>query len=76
MKNPADVVIERFGGHAVVAEICGVHVSRVYRWTYETAQGGTGGHIPAKHQVALMKAAQERGVDLKPADFFATEAAA
>ncbi|MGP9819229.1 hypothetical protein ACTZWW_04370 [Salinarimonas sp. NSM] len=48
----------------------GVNVSRVYRWTYPVARGGTGGVIPARHQAKLLTTARERGIELEPADFF------
>lgn len=70
MTTPAHIVITKFGGHGAVAEALNIDLSRVYRWTYDKARGGTGGIIPAKHQAALMAAAQVRGVELSPADFF------
>lgn len=75
-KSPADIVIEKFGGHRVVAEILDLDLSRVYRWTYAPENGGTGGTIPQKHQIPLMDAARERGIDLSPADFFPAQAIA
>lgn len=71
MKTPAELVIEKFGGHARVAEVLGVDVSRVYRWTYSSERGGTGGLVPQKHQAKLMEAAVAGGIELAPADFFA-----
>jgi hypothetical protein len=75
MLNPAAHVIEKCGGHRVVADWLGVHVSRVHRWTYPSSRGGTGGSIPTKHQQALLQKAREQGIDLCPADFFDAEAA-
>lgn len=72
--NPASRVIEKCGGPAIVAEITGVHVSRVHRWTYSKERGGSEGRIPAQHQQALLDAARERNFPLAPEDFF--EAAA
>lgn len=71
MKSPAEFVIEKCGGHAVVAEVLGVDVSRVYRFTYPKERGGTGGVIPAKHQVTLLSEMPKRGVQLLAQDFFA-----
>jgi hypothetical protein len=48
----------------------GVDVSRVYRWTYAKDVGGTGGHVPTKHQQTLLDRAREAGIDLSPHDFF------
>lgn len=70
MDTPARTVIDKFGGHQAVAEALNLDVSRVYRWTYPRERGGTGGHIPAKQQVALLDAARARGIDLSPGDFF------
>ena len=74
MSNVAEALIRKCGGHAAVAEICGVHVTRVYRWTYGRDKGGSDGCVPTRHQAQLLKGARERGVDLRPEDFF--EAAA
>ncbi len=64
-------IIAKFGGCHVVAEICNVDVTRVYRWTYPKGnRRGTGGLIPSWHQHTLLAAAKERGIDLSPADFF------
>lgn len=76
MSNPAEKVIQVCGGHEAVAEMCGVHVSRVYRWTYPIDRGGTGGIIPAKHQGKLLEEARRRDLPLKPEHFFASEHAA
>jgi hypothetical protein len=70
MSTPAELVIGKFGGHARVAEILGVDVSRVHRWTYPKERGGTGGFIPQRHQTRLLDEARLEGLDLAPADFF------
>lgn len=70
MGTPAELIIGKFGGHSKIAEVLGVDVSRVYRWTYPEDRGGTGGLIPQKHQVRLLEAAPELGIELAPADFF------
>jgi len=70
MKNPAEVVIEKFGGHRRLAGLINVSVSRVYRWNYPKERGGTGGLIPQKHHGALLTAARAEGVSLEPVDFF------
>lgn len=53
--------------------MAGVHVSRVFRWTYPKERGGTDGVIPAKHQAALLDRARAAGIDLTPNDFFALD---
>ena len=75
MSNVAAHVIEKCGGHRAVADMAGVDVTRVYRWTYSRDRGGTGGIIPTKHHQQLLRVARERGVDLEPADFFDIAAA-
>lgn len=66
----AEHIIAKCGGPAVVAEMTGVHVSRVHRWTYPKERGGTGGLIPAQHQQRILAEAKRRGIDLSPSDFF------
>lgn len=68
--TPAERVINILGGADAVADICGVHRTRVFRWTYDRARGGTGGLIPAQHQQTLLDFARANGLDLKPDDFF------
>lgn len=70
--NAAERIIKKCGGPTVVAGICGVHVTRVYRWTYDRERGGTGGIIPTRHQNRLLIGAMQQGIDLSPADFFTT----
>ena len=72
MPSPAQSIIEKCGGHGVVAKICGVHVSRVYRWTYQRGKGGSDGLVPTRHQEKLLRGARERGIDLRPEDFFSS----
>ena len=50
MLNPASHIIALLGGPQATAELAGVHISRVFRWTYPKARGGTGGLVPAQHQ--------------------------
>lgn len=68
--NPAQRVIEKCGGPQAVAEMVGVHVSNVHRWTYPKARGGSDGFIPSQQQQTLLTAARARGIELEPADFF------
>ncbi|MGB8601619.1 MAG: hypothetical protein WCD42_05410 [Rhizomicrobium sp.] len=68
--NIAKRIITKCGGHAVVAAMTGVHVTRVHRWTYPKSRGGTGGLIPAQHLQTILAEAQKRGIALSPSDFF------
>lgn len=68
--EPAVSVIRYLGGAKKVADITGKSLTRVYRWTYPDAEGGTGGIVPAREQRKLLDHAQANGIDLRPADFF------
>lgn len=74
--NQAQRIIEKCGGGdfgvgvKVVAEITGVHSSRIHRWTYPKDRGGTGGIIPAQHHQPILDGARDRHLKLKPDDFF------
>lgn len=70
MQTSASRIIEKCGGHEAVAAMAGVHVTRVFRWTYPKERGGTGGIIPHRHQQTLLCKAREQGIALDPADFF------
>lgn len=71
MNTPAARIIDKLGGAKRVAEIVGVDVSRVHRWTYPRERRGTGGIVPSRHQQRLLDHARANGIDLTPADFFA-----
>ena len=70
MSNPAEKVIAKCGGAKTVAAWLNVDVSRVHRWTYPKSRGGTGGVIPSRHQMKLLQLARDKGVKLRPSDFF------
>lgn len=76
MENVASRIIAKCGGHQAVAEMVGVDIANVYRWTYPRARGGTDGIIPSRHQAKLLQGARARGLPLEPADFFPSEVAA
>lgn len=67
--EPASTIISRLGGPNKVAEIVGVHRTRVSNWKRSKEDGGTGGLIPFKHVMPLLEAAKERGVELSADDF-------
>lgn len=60
--NQAKRVIEKFGGEPVVARLLGLAPSTVYRWTYPVSKRGTGGVIPAKSLIELLRLARPLGV--------------
>lgn len=68
--NPAERVIEKCGGHSLVAEMLGVHVSRVHRWTYPKERGGSDGVIPGRHIPELIAKAADQGITLSPGEFY------
>ena len=68
--TPAERVISKFGSPDRVAQILGLTVPRVRRWTFTEDRGGTDGRVPSKHQQALLDHAREEGIDLRPDDFF------
>lgn len=67
--EPAASIIKTLGGPTAVAEIVGVHRTRVSNWSRPKESGGTGGVIPFKHVPALLQAAKEMGVALAADDF-------
>ncbi|HEV7344176.1 MAG TPA: hypothetical protein VGN60_00895 [Devosia sp.] len=71
--EPANSIIERFGGNMVVRSITGVSRTRVYRWTRPKSEGGTGGLIPTDHAITLLRYAKKHGVEVSAADFLPIE---
>lgn len=67
--EPAQKIISDLGGPNKVAEIVGVHRTRVSNWKREKEKGGTGGAIPFKHVPALLAAAKVAGIKLSVEDF-------
>ncbi|WP_408636239.1 carph-isopro domain-containing protein [Pelagibacterium flavum] len=67
--EPASTIITKLGGPNAVAEITGVHRTRVSNWKRSKAVGGTGGTIPFNHVPKLLDAARERGIPLSADDF-------
>jgi hypothetical protein len=72
--EPAYSVIAKAGGVDAVAAITGKHVSRIYRWTYPRAKGGTGGVVPHDDATKILKHAAEAGLNIAARDFFSLEA--
>ena len=67
--NPARSIIHRLGGPTKVAQIVGVHRTRVHGWMTPRASGGTGGAIPLKHATKLLAWAAANDVALTANDF-------
>jgi len=70
--EPAASIITKLGGDTKVAEIVGVHRTRVSNWKRPKTAGGTGGAIPFKHVPALIAAAKALGESLSADDFLPT----
>lgn len=70
MSNAAEHIIRKCGGAARVAEMLGMDVSSVHRWTYPRDKKGAAGRVPSKRQAELLAKAREAGIDLTPGDFF------
>lgn len=62
--TPAERIIEKFGGIHPMARKLSIPPSTVQGWKER-------GIIPAKRQPVVLNAAQESGINLTPADFFA-----
>lgn len=71
--NIAQQVIEKAGGPARVASICGRTLSWVHRWTYPKSRGGRDGVVPHEDAERLLAAARRGEVNLSPEDFFSKE---
>ena len=67
--EPASKIVSALGGARNVAEITGVHRTRVYGWMKPKEDGGTGGVIPYNHIPKIMAAAAQAGVALSGDDF-------
>lgn len=67
--EPAQSIIHKFGGPSAVAEIVGVHRTRVSNWQRSKEAGGTGGRIPQDHHRPLLDYARAHAIDLRAEDF-------
>jgi len=78
---PASTIVEKFtsgndAGVKVLAEVCGVDQSRVYRWMYGAELNGTDGVIPSRHHRKIVAAARARGIPLSGDDLIGTDCVA
>ncbi|MBA8846232.1 hypothetical protein [Brucella intermedia] len=73
--EPANKIINEFGGLTAVATIVGVSPHSVMRWRMPKQSGGTGGAIPHWHIPVLLAAAKDRKLKLRPEDFVSLNAA-
>jgi hypothetical protein len=67
--EPANTIIQKLGGEAVVARITATALTAPYRWQQPRDKGGTGGTIPQRHHRTILDYAQENSIDIAPGDF-------
>lgn len=67
--EPAQTVIGKFGGPSALAELLGIHRTRVSSWQRERSAGGTGGNIPQRYHQQMLAHARANGIELKAEDF-------
>jgi len=71
--EPAHSIITALGGPTAVADLVGVHRTRVSMWKCSKERGGTDGLIPMKHAIVLLRIAKERDIEIGPENFFPSE---
>jgi myo-inositol-1-phosphate synthase len=64
--NPAERIIQRFGGQSSLAALLGKRQSTVQHWANT-------GRVPAQWHQPLMSLARQKGITLEPKDFTATQ---
>jgi len=62
--EPAITIVSLLGGPTKLASLLGIHRVRVSNWMRPKEKGGTGGQIPLRHWNAVIKAAQDAGINL------------
>lgn len=72
--EPAQTIINLFGGEAAIAAVAGTAVSAPYRWRSSREQGGTGGLIPQRHHPSILAFARANGIRLDASDFLPVSA--
>lgn len=69
MSKQAENIIKKFGGAGRLAVALGKPRSTIYKWTYPTEKGGTGGVIPHWNYGAIKEIADLNGIELTEEDF-------
>lgn len=67
--DPAQTIIQLFGGEAAISRITGAAPSAPYRWKASRERGGTGGTIPQRYHLALVEHAKANNIRLRPEHF-------
>lgn len=73
--EPAQTIIRKLGGPSAVAEVVGVHRTRVSAWQRPRDSGGTNGRVPQGHIQKLLRFAKERDIPLSAEDFLIPDVA-
>jgi DNA-binding transcriptional regulator YdaS (Cro superfamily) len=68
-KQPAYRITEAIGGVRATARLLNVSPAAVSRWRTATNNGGSGGTIPTRHWLKIIKRAKRAGVILQIHDF-------
>ncbi|SMC41345.1 hypothetical protein SAMN06297251_102100 [Fulvimarina manganoxydans] len=74
--EPANSLIQKFGGLSAVAKVVEATPNAVMRWRMPKAKGGTGGAIPHWHIPKLIAEARRSGINVEPGDFIVLDEAA
>lgn len=67
--EPAESIISKLGGPAVVASVVAVHRTRVSNWKRPKDKGGTGGLIPQQYHRILLDHARDNSIALSAEEF-------
>ena len=68
--QPAAKIIRWFGGPRAIAKICATSVTAPYRWQNPIELGGTGGLIPPRYHLKILKAADKYNIPFAPENFY------
>ncbi len=74
--EPAQTIVAKLGGPAVVSQIVGIHRTRVSNWRRPRAKGGTDGLIPQTYHLQLIDYAASQGITLTGDDFLPSRVSA
>ena len=66
--NPAQYVIQMFGGVRATARAIGRVPGAVINWKRAKSRGGNGGEIPGPSQRLILIFAKKKGMDITPND--------
>lgn len=67
--EPAQTIIRKFGGPTAMANLLGIHRTRISSWQRAKSRGGTDGLIPQSYHRRLLDYARSKGIALSADDF-------